>query len=796
MGRDTLRTRLAMSSFFRSSLCALAILAASQPARAGQGIVVADPTTTDIASADRHEVLNEKDHHYLGRVEFERGDTRIFADEAWFYTDTNHFIAQGNVVFSQGTSRISADRADFDTKSGLGTFSNAYGTASVKPPQQQMRPGAIAPPPTGSQETDVYFFGDTIEKVGPKKYRITKGGFTTCVQPTPRWDLHAGTVVLNLDHYTLLKNAVLRVKGVPVFYAPLIYYPTKKDGRATGFLIPTYGSSTLRGQQIHNAFFWAINRSQDATIMHEWYSKTGQGVSGEYRYNFGAGSDGDMTTNFRREREVNYVVNGSTSTLPASQTYELRGSANQLLPGRLRARANVDYFSSLQQSRTYNTDIYNASRNSRRYGGNVVGAWGSYSLNGTFDHNETFYGDTSSGLFGGAPRITVARNERPLLGSDVYFSVAGEFARILWESRGVDAENNPVIVDKGLTRLDFYPQIRFPFKRWQFFTVNSTFSWRDTFYTRSQTPETETTPAVLIDDAINRRFYTAQAMVVGPVFNRIWDTPDNGYAEKFKHTIEPSVTVQRTSSIDNYDRIAKLEGVDYTVGGVTQFNYGLTNRFFAKRREGGRTAAAREFLNVSISQSYYSEAKASQYDSQYGTSFSGATPSNFSPIALTARALPTNNFNGTMRAEFDSKYHSLRTISANAAYILPGLVQTNVGWSKRFLIPQLDGFDNDAFLDHTINQSTLLHTRDNEYGGMYSFHYDVLHTAMVQQRISGYYNAQCCGLAFDYQTYNSNVLNTSTMFRVPSDHRFFLSFTLAGLGNFSPFNGAMGGVPR
>jgi hypothetical protein len=31
---------------------------------------------------------------------------------------------------------------------------------------------------------------------------------------------------------------------------------------------------------------------------------------------------------------------------------------------------------------------------------------------------------------------------------------------------------------------------------------------------------------------------------------------------------------------------------------------------------------------------------------------------------------------------------------------------------------------------------------------------------------------------------------------VASDHRFFLSFTLAGLGNFSPFNGAMSGVPR
>ena len=65
---------------------------------------------------------------------------------------------------------------------------------------------------------------------------------------------------------------------------------------------------------------------------------------------------------------------------------------------------------------------------------------------------------------------------------------------------------------------------------------------------------------------------------------------------------------------------------------------------------------------------------------------------------------------------------------------------------------------------------------------------------MLQQRISAFYNAQCCGLAFEYQTYNYGSQLASRRFR--SDHRFFLSFTLAGLGNFSPFNGALSGVPR
>jgi hypothetical protein len=64
---------------------------------------------------------------------------------------------------------------------------------------------------------------------------------------------------------------------------------------------------------------------------------------------------------------------------------------------------------------------------------------------------------------------------------------------------------------------------------------------------------------------------------------------------------------------------------------------------------------------------------------------------------------------------------------------------------------------------------------------------------MLMQRITGFYNAQCCGLAFEYQTYNMSGISTAG---VPKDRRFFMSFTLAGLGNFSPFSGGLSGVPR
>ncbi len=209
----------------------------------------------------------------------------------------------------------------------------------------------------------MYFFGEQVEKIGPKKYRITNGGFSTCVQPTPRWELSADTVVLNIDHYTLLRQAIFKVKGVPLLYTPIIYYPTKEENRATGILLPTYGSSTIRGQTIHNAFFWAINRSQDATFLYDWFSKAGQGAGGEYRYALGRG-DGNLTAYTLDQQQSFYTLSGGgTGELPASRTYEIRGNANQLLPFNLRARGQANYFSSLESVQTYSSNIYDAIAN-------------------------------------------------------------------------------------------------------------------------------------------------------------------------------------------------------------------------------------------------------------------------------------------------------------------------------------------------------------------------------------------------------------------------------------------------
>jgi LPS-assembly protein len=769
----------------------------------------APPQAPESTISDHREGSNDqKDWHFIGHVEWELGGgAKVFADDVKTYTGEDRAIATGNVVFTQGTNRITAERADFNTSTRLGTFYNAWGMATVQPPKQTARPGAVAPPTMPGQETVVYFFGETIEKVGPKKYKITKGGFSTCVQPTPRWDLHAGTVILNVDHYTLLTQAVLTVKGVPMLYLPVMYYPTKRDGRATGFLIPTIGSSTLRGESIHDAFFWVIDRSQDATILHDWFSKTGQGVGTEYRYNFGPGMNGNINSYFLDQHAATYAQSNGTDPIETapSRSFEIRGSANQLLPGNLHARANVNYFSSIVTSQTFNTNIYDASRNNRTFGGNLVGGWGTYTMNATMDHSEYFYNLTDSALSGSWPRVAFSRNERPLFGSALYFSGSTEYAHLLRDSRSVDSTTNITTdINSSVNRVDVSPQIRYPFKKWQWFTVNSTVNWHDTYYSRIETPldPTGAIPQTMTDESLNRTVFSVQSQIVGPVFNRIWDTPGNGYAEKFKHSVEPYVTVQYTSPVADFQRIVQFDGIDNYVGG-TRFNYGINNRFYAKRQiTPGAPAQSREIVDVEITQSYYTDQRASLLDQQFPTTYGSTAASHFSAISLNVRAMPTNEINATVRADFDQRSHHLETISAQGTYIWTNRVQTTLGWSKRAYIAGLPGFDDcrvqtpnclPATLDHSINSSTTMHTKDNRVGSVYAFNYDVLHGSVIQQSVSAFYNAQCCGLAFQYQTYNYGAGSLSP---IPADHRFFLSFTLAGLGNFSPFNGALSGVPR
>ena len=722
-----------------------------------------------ITTIEKNHIVAEGNGDAPAQIDCE--DLQLMADHLESFQDEGRVVATGNVVYVSGKNRISAERMEFNTKTRTGTFYNAWGTAMLR---DNADPGMF-----GTQEPDAFFWGEELQKIGPKKYRIIRGGFTTCVQPTPRWEMSASTITMNLDDYALLKNAIVKVKNVPMFYIPAFYYPIQDDNRATGFLMPIYTSTATRGQQISNQFFWAISRSQDATIEHDWFSKTGQQVGGEYRYILAPGSEGRSQFTLLDEHPTTYAqADGTEVAYPGTRSYTIVGDMAQRLPFRLRARGNANYYTSIVSHQRYHQDILQSTNRTRRFGGNLSGSWSNYSVSFTADKNDYFQDETSFQTMGSLPRVSVSRTESAIKGTPFYFGVNGEYVTLV---RNV-THNDVKTTDQGLTRVDVSPSLRIPFTKLQFFTINSSISWRGTYWTESlQRPND---PTSQIEQGVGRSYIDLQSRLTGPVFNKIFDRGER----KLKHVVEPTLTIQYTSPIDNFDRIVKLEGTDYTVGGNTRFNYGLSNRLYAKKER------SREVLSATIAQSYYTQAKAAQYDQLVQSGFGTTSPSNFGPVVFQVRTSPTDRIQGTFRTEWDSTAHAIRSLNGSGFFNTSEWLQTSVEWTQRRYIPTLIGFNVPSASNSYLNAGANIRKPGHRLGGAYSFYYDLKQDQFLQQRYTAYYNSQCCGVAVEYQS--QNLSGSFVSYGVNQDHRFNLSFTLAGVGTFSNLFGAFGGQTR
>lgn len=753
-----------MMRFVRAALF-LACCAAAQPA-AAQDIPnwECKQFTLEQIDADRVRLMREVECSGSGP----NAGQQIFGDELVWNITSGDFEASGNVLLVTPTSRLSAERVVFNTKAGIGSFYTASGLASLGDRGAQDRSMF------GTLEPDIMFYGELIEKIGDDRYRITNGSFTTCVQPTPRWDVVTGSATIQLEDYAVLRNAVIRVKDVPLFYLPVMYYPIQSDDRATGFLLPTYGTSTVRGQSLSNAFFWAISRSQDLTLMHDWFTNTGQGVGAEYRYMLAPGAEGFLRTYRVDQNESEVQTGGASISLPEETSYEVVGALSQNLPGGFRARANVDYFTSLQTQQLYHTDLYYASRSRRTVSGSLTGVWGGVSTTGQYQRSEYFQSQTQSTVNGYAPSIRADISSRRIGNLPVYFSTSSEAAKYLYIARDGATER-----DSSVWRVDVQPNVRAALTNYPFLAINASLGFRNTYYNESRDAS-----GVQIPLSVSRRYLDMRAEVIGPSFSRVF-TPNNAIADRLKHVIEPSFNLQRVTDFGTQDRIPTTGGAyDLVVGGATRFQYGLANRVLVRKAapgaESNSASAPRELLTLTVNQSYYTDPAARGSDVSYQGNQAASATSRFSPIAVVARSAPTMHTTASVRMEFDQEDFTLRTIGASGGSNYR-MAQVNVGWTRT-------NYEN-QFTQSALNASSTFNFRDGRSGGTYAFDWDISRGYLIQQRWIGFYNAQCCGITFEYQQFKF----AQSIAGVPQDRRFNVGFTLAGIGTFSNFFGAFGG---
>src|SRR5690606_8510753 len=76
---------------------------------------------------------------------------------------------------------------------------------------------------------------------------------------------------------------VLYFKGVPILYSPYLTFPVRKE-RKSGFLLPTYGTSTSGGVEFSVPYYFNLAPDYDLTLTPRIMAKRGVQLGAEFRY--------------------------------------------------------------------------------------------------------------------------------------------------------------------------------------------------------------------------------------------------------------------------------------------------------------------------------------------------------------------------------------------------------------------------------------------------------------------------------------------------------------------------------
>ncbi|MEO5936118.1 MAG: LPS assembly protein LptD [Terriglobales bacterium] len=709
-----------------------------------------------------------------GDVEIEFRDFVITGDEVTYDHATGNVTAKGNLTFDGGLhdEHIEASHGEFNVKTKTGKFYNVSGTTGVKFKGKNM---------TLTSSDPFAFTGKMVEKVSENRYIIHSGTVTSCKVPDPKWTFNAERVVIDIGGSAKIYNSTFRIREVPVLYLPFAAHPVANLGRQTGFLIPTFGASSRKGTIIGESFYWAINRSMDATIGAEFYSSRGWAQHGEFR----------AKPSQKSSLDFNYfgvLDRGFGPTYIDQGGQDIKLNAEIDLPKGVRGVAAVNYLSSfvfrLAFTETFSQAVNSEVKSLVFFTKNHNG----FSFNTLAARYQNFQSDTRGDVITilRVPSFEVSSVDRRLKKSPFFYGFSGA-------AEGVSRREPGFKTNDLVGRFDIYPRASLPlfYKGW---TFRPEVAMRNTYYTQRKSAAAGVgTPLNL---ALNRRALQIEAELRPPTVGRIFDKPVFG--RTLKHTIESRLTYRLVSGVSGFANIIRFDDRDI-LSDTKEVELALVQRLFIKRPQGETckellpgeecVTVPREFITWEVAQQYY-------LDDDFGgaivngkrnmvtssAAFTGVAfltePRRFSPTISKLRMRATTSTDISWQLDYDSKKGR---ISASTAFVNQRVGDFFLGGSHAFLRSPGEIFVSTPMPSpDRFSQFRVL----AGYGGpnkrgvstAASIGFDAHREFLQYGSLQSSYNWDCCGLSMEYRRF---ALGT-----VRNENQFRFAFTLANIGTF------------
>ena len=233
-------------------------------------------------NADSMELAEQGISRLSGDVELSTQQWQARAEDA-VYNDPENFVdLSGAVKFWEESLFLSGERAHIDVEDSTATVSGA---------------DYYLPDSDARGEADELFIDPGTLTAGKAMT------FTTCAPPNGGgieenfWRITAQELTLNHDTQRGSgKHIVLKIKDLPVFYAPYFTFPLSRE-RKSGLLAPSIGKNSHGGFETRLPYYWNIAPNMDATITPR--ALVNSGVMGmlEYRY-LSPGGDGRVSLEY------------------------------------------------------------------------------------------------------------------------------------------------------------------------------------------------------------------------------------------------------------------------------------------------------------------------------------------------------------------------------------------------------------------------------------------------------------------------------------------------------------------
>jgi LPS-assembly protein len=619
---------------------------------------------------------------FQGSVDIRYGESRILADAVEVNTETGDGTAEGHVHFEDPHRRVTAERATFNLFTRLGTLYQTAGSLEGRPITH--RKGEAPVPVT------FYFAAERFVRETEVRSRISRGSLTSCQGPNPGWLFKAQDATVEEEGYAYLSQVTFWIKNVPVFYTPYFIFPTKSE-RATGILPPGFGTSNTLGFFLNNAFFWAINDQSDTTIGVDYWSKRGVRPSLEYRYVLSGEDRGQFNTLYLDD------------DLTGHEFWKVWGTAQQNLPGQIRAFLALDLMSKENYDRTFEVvELLPRTRREADSYLSLIRNW-QHASAGVQGRQLVDVENQADERLQRYPDVGFDLLPTPLPWGPLTFglgALATNFLDDRIESLGGDLTER---------RFVLLPQLSWTLAQRPWAAITPFLGWQGTVFDLSeQGAEAQSVPML-------------GAEIRGPQLFRIYG-PQEG--SRYKHVVEPSITYHWIPHFTEKTRQQPFDIFD-DVFHRNDVMFSLTNRLYARTAGAGGSLETREFALLRISQGL-------DLTGQDGAAFTQIAPGPFfSDLTIEARAQLTS----TLALRSDVAYDTAqgRLDIANAGVALQPIPYTTIAVERRFR--------RDPNVDF-VNGSVGL-TLPKGWGLAYSAGYNARDNSFAGNAVTASYRSEC-----------------------------------------------------